>query len=74
MITERDRNELMTEGWYWSFWCLNDKPGDSPFVTFEKRYGYPPTEALIGKSNLNLNIPDNIKVLGTTTPGHVALR
>ena len=71
MVME-DRVRLMKQGWFWSFWCLGDNPNGDPFAGFANRYGYAPTEALVGQSNIN--IPDNVKVLGSTTKGHIALR
>lgn len=71
-IMIRDKQELMKTGWFWAFYCLNSKKGKDPFVLFEDSYGYPATEALVGKTDLNM--PDNVRVLGSTTPGHIALR
>lgn len=63
---------------YYMLWCIEMAPSKNPFEYFRTKYGYQPTQAIVGKSlKTHLNIPEYIEIVtgaNTLTPGHIGLR
>ena len=61
----------------WMQWFIDPKedPNTDPFTYFEEKYGYKPTEVIVG-DKVNLDVPDSIQIVNRSVaqPYHILVR